>query len=112
MEFQKRLPFSEKTIAEVEPEKDIRVRILGKVVDMTEDSFILDDGAGRVQVAIDPEISMESIHVNDSVKVIGRVFASENGFELRAEAVQNASGVDVPLYKKSVELERSLGYNV
>ncbi len=109
MEFQKRLPFSEKAISEIEPEKDIRVSILGKIVDMAEDSFILDDGAGRVQVAIDPEISMESIRINDSVKVIGRVFASENGFELRAEAVQNASGIDVPLYKKVIELERGLG---
>jgi uncharacterized protein YdeI (BOF family) len=109
MEFQKRLPFSEKAVSEIEPEKDIRVRILGKVVDMTEDSFILDDGTGRVQVTTDPEIGMEYIRVNDSAKVIGRVFASESGFELRAEAVQNASGVDVPLYKKLIELERNTG---
>ncbi len=109
MEFQKRLPFSEKAISEIEPEKDVRVGILGKIVDMDEDSFILDDGAGRVQVATGPEISMESICVNDSVKVIGRVFASENGFELRAEAVQSASGIDVPLYKKAIELERGIG---
>lgn len=106
MDFQKRLPATEKVIAEIEPEKDIRVKIVGKVVGLTPDSFVLDDGAGTVHVTTDPEINMESVKVNDSVRVTGRVFASENGFELRAESVQNANGIDMGLLKRVRELEK------
>lgn len=109
MEFQKRLPAQEKNISEIEPDKDIRVRILGKVVDIGEDSFVIDDGEGHVQIAAEAGMSLGSIKINDSVKVIGRVFASENGFELRAEALQNVNGIDFSLYKKVKELEKSSG---
>ncbi len=109
MEFQKRLPAQEKTISEIEPEKDIRVRILGTVVDKGEDSFVIDDGGGHAQVTADAGMSLDNVKVNDSIKVIGRVFASENGFELRAEALQNANGIDLVLYKKARELEKGDG---
>ena len=110
MDFQKRLPAAEKTIAEIEPEKDIRVKILGKVVDLGSDSFVIDDGGGSVHVTTDPEINIGSVKVSDSVRVIGRVFASENGFELRAEAVQNVEGIDMGLLKKVRDLEK--GFDV
>lgn len=108
MDFQKRLPAADKAIAEIEPEKDIRVKIIGKVVGLGTDSFVIDDGAGTVQITTDPEISMESVKVNDSVRVIGRVFASESGFELRADAVQNVNGIDMELLKKVRNLEKGM----
>ena len=107
MDFQKRLPAVEKAIAEVEPEKDIRVKIIGKVVDLGTDSFVIDDGGGSVHVTTDPEINLGEIRVSDNVKVAGRIFASENGFELRAEAVQNVNGIDMELLKKIRELEKT-----
>ncbi|MBI3413597.1 MAG: OB-fold nucleic acid binding domain-containing protein [Candidatus Aenigmarchaeota archaeon] len=106
MEFQKRLPVAEKSINEIEPEKDIRVKIIGKVVGLGGDSFVVDDGSGSVQVTTDPEINLDLIKVNDSIKVIGRVFASENSFELRAESLQNVNGIDAELLKKVRSLER------
>ncbi len=108
MDFQKKLPAADKSIAEIEPEKDIRVKIVGKVVDLGPDSFVIDDGFGSVHVTIDPEINMGSVKVSDNVRVIGRVFASESGFELRAEAVQNANGIDMDLLKKVRDLEKGL----
>ncbi|MBI4177780.1 MAG: hypothetical protein HY516_05475 [Candidatus Aenigmarchaeota archaeon] len=108
MDFQKRLPAVEKAISDIEPEKDIRVKILGKVVGLAAESFVIDDGGGSVQVTTDPEISIGAMKTGDSVRVIGRVFASESGFELRAEAVQNANGIDMELLKKVRELERNV----
>ncbi len=109
MDFQKRLPAVEKSITEIEPEKDIRVKIVGKVVDLGAESFVIDDGGGSVHVTTDPEINVENLKVGDNVRVAGRVFASESGFELRAEAVQNVNGIDTNLLKKIRELEKS-GY--
>lgn len=108
MDFQKRLPAVEKSISDIEPDKDIRVKVVGKVVDIASDSFVIDDGGGSAHVTTDPEINIESVKVNDSVRVIGRVFASESGFELRAEAVQSANGIDAELLKKVRELEKNV----
>jgi len=108
MEFQKRLPAVEKTISEIDPEKDVRVKVIGKVVDLGTESFVIDDGGGSVQVTTDPEINLNSLNVNDNFKVIGRVFASENGFELRAESLQNVNGIDMGLLKKVRNLENGI----
>ncbi len=108
MDFQKRLPAIEKAISEIDPEKDIRVKIVGKVVGLGLGSLAIDDGFGTVHVTTDPEINMELLKTSDNVRVTGRVFASENGFELRAESVQNVNGIDIELLKKVRDLEKGI----
>ncbi|MBI4167568.1 MAG: hypothetical protein HY515_01285 [Candidatus Aenigmarchaeota archaeon] len=108
MDFQKRLPAIEKAISEIDPEKDIRVKIVGKVVGLGPDSLVIDDGFGSVQVTTDPEINVESLKTSDNVRVTGRVFASENGFELRAESLQNVNGIDMELLKKVRDMEKGV----
>ncbi len=94
----RRLPATPRKIAEINPEKDIRARLLGHVIDKTETSLIIDDGSGKSEVII--EEGTEKFNINDFLRIFVRVLPLENGFELRGEVVQNMNNLDTELYKK------------
>ena len=93
----KRAAAKVKKINEINPEKDIRVRILGRIIDRNDDVLVVDDGSQKTEIIIDPalEVSQDSL-----VRIIARVLPLESGFDLRAEAVQDMTGLDVELYNK------------
>ncbi|MBI4896666.1 MAG: hypothetical protein HY832_03920 [Candidatus Aenigmarchaeota archaeon] len=93
----KRHPAVPKTIAAIDTAQDVRVRILGRVIDVSGNVFVLDDGTGSV-----PIINMleKSVMQNDMVRVFARVLALEEGFELQAEVIQPMQNLDQTLYKK------------
>jgi len=91
----KRLPASPKSIIDINPEKDVRVRILGRVIDKQDGTIIVDDGTSTAQIVTDG-----TCEVDDLVCVFARVLPLEDGYELRGEIVQNRSGMDMELRKK------------
>ena len=100
MEFQyRRAPAVPKKIADIN-EKDIRVRLLGRIIDKNDSLIVIDDGTGKADIVFDPEIIDIKAETGDSVRIFTRVLPLEEGFELRAEIVQGMNGLDYELYKK------------
>lgn len=91
----KRFPALEKKISDINPEKDIRVRILGTVIDKDEGVCVIDDGSGKAEIFGD-----FNCEIGDTLRVFARVLALEDGFELRSEIVQNMNSLNKELYRK------------
>ncbi len=101
----KRLPAAPKSIIDINPEKDIRVRILGKVIDRQDGVIFVDDGTSTAQIVTDSGLTdakgvTRPCNVDDIVCVFARVLPLEDGYELRGEIVQNRNGLDLGLHKK------------
>ena len=95
----KRHPAVLRKITEINPEKDIRVRIIGNVIDANESSIIVDDGHSKTEVIAD---NINCV-TGDTVRVFARVLPLEEGFELRGEIIQKMNDLDLELYKKIVK---------
>jgi len=94
----RRMPAVPRKIADINPETDIRVRLLGKIIDKFNGTAVLDDGSGKAEIIM--EENFDKVDTNDSVRIFCRVLPLENGYELRAEIVQNMKQLDMDLYKK------------
>lgn len=101
--FKKRLPAKEKLISEILA-NDIRVRILGTVIDKTENSIIMDDGSGRLEILTDEQ----NAEAGKLVKVVTRVLPFAGGFEARVECIQKMDGLDVELYRRAKEIAKTV----
>ncbi len=88
-----------KRIADIEPEKDIRVQILGRVIDKSDGTLVVDDGSAKAEIITDDN----SAETGDVVRIFARVLPLEEGYELRGEIVQDMSQLDMDLYKKVYE---------
>ena len=102
-EYQRRLPGIFREISGIKPD-DVRVSVLGTVIDSEDGRFVLDDGTGRLLVSWDQGVEQGRL-----VRVIGRVIPLENGLELQAEVLQDLTGLDLKLFKKAREMEVRLG---
>ncbi len=98
----RRLPAFDKKVAEIGKD-DVRVRLLGMVIDKKDNLIVLDDGTGKINVVFAEPFETE---VNKRVRVFGRIMPSEEGFEIQGEILQDISGMDLELYKKVRELEK------
>ncbi|SRR3989344_1855851 len=87
-------PFIEKNIKDLDI-KDIKVSISGIIIDKTENSVILEDGTGQINVSIETELP-----VNSYVRVLGRVLPYDDSLEVHGEIIQDFSKIDKLLYKK------------
>jgi hypothetical protein len=82
---------------------DIRVRLLGTIIDRKENVLVIDDGTGKIKVSFAEPVDSEANHL---VRVFGRVIPVEEGFEIQGEVAQDMKDLDLGLYKKVNELER------
>lgn len=83
--------------------KEDYVCVMGKVVKIGENSFLLQDETGIIEIASDFEVEEE--------KTI-RVFCRRVDDKLKAEIVQDLSSLDLNLYKKVEELYNEVSVNV
>jgi hypothetical protein len=97
--FQRRMPSTKRKVSEIKAE-DIRVSILGTVIDRQGEKVVIDDGTGKIDAVFDKEVKAEP---NQLVRVFGRVIPMENGFELQGEILQDMSKLDMKLYNKVME---------
>ncbi|NIO43991.1 MAG: hypothetical protein GTN36_00330 [Candidatus Aenigmarchaeota archaeon] len=96
--IKRRLPSKEKSIVDIQPETDVRVRLMGTVIDTTPNSIIIDDGTGKTEVYFGEE---QNITNGQLVRIITRILPLIDGFECRGEAIQVLDGFDLDLYKKA-----------
>jgi len=88
-----------KNIEEIDPKDDIRVRVIGTVLSVEDDSISLDDGTGTVEVFLEEE-KMGDLEENQRVRILGRVLPTPDSFEIQGEIVQDFSDVDPELYSR------------
>ncbi|MFH8080722.1 MAG: OB-fold nucleic acid binding domain-containing protein [Candidatus Aenigmatarchaeota archaeon] len=100
--------YFKKSLSEINPEIDLKVKIIGLVVDKSELSIIVDDGKDKVNIYIDPEME-EKIDIHQLVAVYGTVIPTEDGFEIKADVVQDLTGINLNFYKKMEELYKKWG---
>ncbi len=100
--------YIKKSIAEVDPEVDYKVKIIGLVIDKTDTSLLVDDGKDKVRVFIEPEW-LEKIDIHQLVAVFGTTIPSDEGFDLKADVIQDLTGLNLNLYKKVEELYKKQG---
>lgn len=99
----KRFVAAERSISSIKPE-DVRVKIVGTIIDKVDDSFVMDDGTGNIRVVG----NIGDFKTGMYVRVIGRIAPSENGYDINAEIVQNFD-VDAQLFKKADQLIKRVG---
>jgi len=111
----RRLPAVPKSIIDINPEKDVRIRILGRIIDKQDGTIVIDDGTSTAQIITDAGLidagqtdakgvirsgAVRSCETNDFVCVFARVLPLEDGYELRGEIVQNRNNMDMDLHRK------------
>jgi len=100
--------YVKKAIDEINPEVDYKVKIIGLVVDKTDSSIVVDDGKNKAKVFLDPEW-MERVDIHHLIAVFGSIIPSDEGIEIKADAVQDLTGLNLNLYKKVEELYKRQG---
>jgi len=99
--IRRRLPAIERKITEIHPEMDVRVKLMGTVIDFSSNSIVLDDGSGKVEIFFEKGPLVQK---GQLIKVITRVLPLIDGFECRGECIQNLDDFDIDLYKKAKDL--------
>lgn len=99
----KRFVAAERTVSSIKAE-DVRVKIIGTIIDRVEDSLMINDGTGNIRVVG----NIGDFKTGMYIRVIGRIAPSENGYDINAEIVQNFD-VDAQLFKKSDQLIKRVG---
>jgi len=102
--FPRRFPAIERKIAEIKP-NDVRISILGTLIDKDENLIVIDDGSGKIKVVFDKPIDFT---INQRVRVFGRVIPLEDGFEIQGEIIQDMSKLDINLYNEVKNLEEGV----
>lgn len=96
-ENQRRAPARPKDIEEIDPQNDIRVRVVGTVISVDDDSVTIDDSTGSVEVFLEDE-AMEDLEEQQRIRVLGRVLPTPDSFEIQGEIVQSFEDVDPEIY--------------
>jgi len=100
-QFRRRLPALERKIVEISADRDVRVRLTGMVIGVSESSLMMDDGTGKVEVLFDGPEALAGIREGQMVRIFARILPLIDGFECRGECVQNLEGFDMGLYEKA-----------
>ncbi|MFH1474178.1 MAG: replication protein RepA [Candidatus Aenigmatarchaeota archaeon] len=99
----RRLVAVEKRIEEIQPELDVRVRLMGTVIDVAHNSIVIDDGSGKIDISFERDPLVKE---GQLVRVITRVLPLIDGFQCRGEAVQTLDGFNIDLYNKAKEIAK------
>ena len=78
--------YVKRKIPKINPEVDLKVKILGFVVDKKENTLMVDDGSGKVSVFVDEASLLESVNINQLIRVFGSTLPTEDGFEIMVDA--------------------------
>jgi hypothetical protein len=96
---QRRAPARPKNIEDIDPRDDIRVRVVGTVLSIDDDSISVDDSTGSVDVFLE-EDKIEDLEEGQRVRIFGRVLPTPDSFEIQGEIVQDFSDVDPENYSR------------
>jgi hypothetical protein len=96
--IKRRLPAIEKSISEIHPDSDVRIRIMGTIIDIGPNSLVLDDGSGKMEVYFE---EVPKVRQGQFVRVLSRIVPLIDGFECNGEVLQDLTGFNLDLYKKA-----------
>jgi len=99
--------YTEKRIIDLD-EMDSKVRIMGFLVDKKENTIVLDDGSGKIKIFTDATNVIDNLNINQFIRIFGSIIPVENDIEIRADIVQDLSGLNIDLFKKTKELYNKL----
>ena len=91
--------YKPKTISQVTKE-DSRVSVIGKVLEVSDRSFVLQDDAATTEVFSDMPVEKDKLV---------RVYCSVIQGQLKADLIQDLTGFDLTLFKKVEELYNKAG---
>jgi hypothetical protein len=94
------LHYKPKKISEIDAKTDTRVSLQGTVASFLENSFVLDDGSGKVEIA--------SETIPEQNKKV-RVFCSIVDEQLKSDMIQDLTNLDLDLFNKVKELYNKSG---
>ncbi len=97
-EERRRAPAVYKKIEEVD-EGDIRISVIGTIVDKGESRVAVDDGTGTLEVGFDLSKDLGNYEEGDLVRVVGR--PSEGSVD--GEAIQDFQKFNKDLYEKALK---------
>ncbi len=102
--FTRRNPSVEVQIADVKNTKG-RIAVIGTVVNKNNElfSFILDDGKAQVLVLTNNIDEFEQLEEGKLARVLGKTVGEGEETEILADVVQDFSGFDLELYRKSLQ---------
>ncbi len=95
----KRQPAVFRKIIDIKPD-DIRVRVIGKVIDKSDNMLIVDDGTGKLDVSFNMPFNSS---VSDLVCVFAKVMNLGDHQEFQGELIQNMNDLDISIYRKVME---------
>ncbi len=99
----RRAPAVHKKIENIE-EGDIRVAVIGTVVDKGETKVVVDDGTGSIDIGFDLSKDLGKFDEGGLVRAVGR---PSNG-SMDGEAIQDFEDFDVELYRKTKDRLKEL----
>ncbi|MCJ7429078.1 MAG: hypothetical protein MUP66_01680 [Candidatus Nanohaloarchaeota archaeon QJJ-5] len=94
----RRAPAKPRHIEDIDKREDIRVRIIGTILEAGDDAAMVDDGTASTEVFLDKE-DLEAVEEGERVRIFGRVLPTPDGFEIQGELVQPVD-VQEERYKK------------
>ena len=92
--------YKPKKVSEINLKTDSRVSVLGKIAELGENSFFLDDGSGKIEMISEAMIEPGNL---------ARVFCSVVGNQLKADVVQSLNNFDSDLFNRVKELYSKAG---
>jgi len=106
--FKRRTPTTELLVSDVNPSTHVRVSIIGTVLNVDSRAFICgleDVKKNKLVVLLPRDEFLTKLKPGGLVRITGLVVPYEQGFELRAESVQDMTGLTVQVYLKYLELK-------
>ncbi len=91
-------------------EETLRARILGKVIEKSDNGFIVDDGTGIIEVMLNPDMSLirGDLDMGKDVMVFGKVITVDNIQKIFADIVLDVQNLNVKQYRRVISLTREL----
>ncbi len=91
-------PFVYKEIADIDPNVDFRINIIGRIIEKKEDMLIVDDGTGNIIINLSSDTVMPNLKGNEIVRVFGIVLPTEP-LQMQANIIQDFSNLNLEILK-------------
>jgi len=93
-------------INDIDKENDLRVSVVGSVVNIDDKNlfFTIDDGEKQVNVLLNNSEELKKLKLGGIVRIIGIVMGFNQGFEIRSEIIQDFTGINIKYYNKLLDL--------
>ncbi len=91
-------------------EATLRARILGKVIEKSNNGFIIDDGTGIIEVMVNEGMSLirGDFDVGKDIMIFGKVITIDDTQKIFADLVLDVQNLNVKQYRKIISLTKEL----